>query len=496
MRNWIKKRLQNYQIPLNQVDFSLPKMLKEKKRVAVVGGGIAGIASAAALSERGFAVSLFERENFLGGKVGSWEFESKGERLRTEHGFHAFFRQYYNLLAFLKEIGADKHLISIDDYVLLYENKQKQGFKEVETTPGLNIIDLKKHGIFGWTTLLSPFSMPFLHLLRFDFKASFKRFDQENFAQFARRTFMPKKMQLVFNSFARAFFAEPENMSMAELIKGFHFYFLSNDKGLIYEVLDNDFQFSFIDYCIQFLEKNGVDLRLNTPLKSLEYKEQSFIINDENFDYCILCTDVNATKTIIEQASGLDSFRQIKKEAAALKNSGNYAVLRLWTDHFEEDKNLPFFIFTDRLKCLDSVTLYHKMEKESIAWSEKNQGGIFELHSYAVPIGMTKEACREHLLLELYHYFPELEGMEIKHEYFQFRNDFSAFHTSLYENRPKTVTEVAGLYFAGDWVKMDNCAMLMEGAYVSGVLAANHIMSKEGLQEKALVQVPPKGLLR
>ena len=72
--------------------------------------------------------------------------------------------------------------------------------------------------------------MPFLALLRFDFNKTFKQFDKENFAQYAKRTLMPKKMQLVFNSFARAFFAEPENMSMAELIKGFHFYFLSNDK--------------------------------------------------------------------------------------------------------------------------------------------------------------------------------------------------------------------------------------------------------------------------
>jgi uncharacterized protein with NAD-binding domain and iron-sulfur cluster len=41
---------------------------------------------------------------------------------------------------------------------------------------------------------------------------------------------------------------------------------------------------------------------------------------------------------------------------------------------------------------------------------------------------------------------------------------------------------------------MDNCAMLMEGAYVSGALAANHILKAEGVQEKTLVQVPTKGL--
>ncbi|MEZ5002894.1 MAG: FAD-dependent oxidoreductase [Chitinophagales bacterium] len=494
MKNWIKKRLNNYKIPINIVDTDKAVKLSTPRKVAVIGGGIAGIASASALSERGFEVHLFEKANYLGGKVGSWTFESNGETLRTEHGFHAFFKQYYNLLAFLKKIGADQHLIPIDDYVLLYENNQKQGFKGLETTPGLNILALKEHGIYGWKTLINPMSTPFLSLLRFNFQKTFKSYDKENFAQFAKRTFMPKKMRLVFNSFARAFFAEPENMSMAELIKGFHFYFLSNDKGLIYDVLDQDFQYSFINYCTDHLEKNGATIKLNTAVESIAYREEKFVVNDERYDYCIVCTDVNATKSIIQQSNNLAPFVTLQKQATALQNSGNYAVLRLWTNAFEKDDNLPFFIFTDRLKCLDSVTLYHKMEKESKQWSKENQGGIFELHSYAVPMAMDKDTCKEEMLRELFHYFPELKDMQIKHEFYQFRNDFSAFHTNLYHDRPEIKTEVEGLYYAGDWVKMNNCTMLMEAAYTSGVLAANYILTKENLQEHALFQVPTKGI--
>jgi carotenoid phi-ring synthase / carotenoid chi-ring synthase len=494
MRKWIEKKLQGYKIPLNKIDDRKPEKATLKKRVAVIGGGIAGIAAASTLAQKGFEVDLIEKANFLGGKVGSWEFESNGETLRTEHGFHAFFRQYYNLLDFLKEIGAYKHLIPIDDYVIIYEDNKKQGFKNVETTPGLNIIDLKRFGVYNWLTLISPFSMPLLGLLQFDFQKTFKKFDDENFAHFAKRTFLPKKMQLVFNSFARAFFAEPENMSMAELIKGFHFYFLSNDKGLIYDVLDQDFQSSFIDYCINHMEKFGTKIHLNQGVEKLIYQNGLFIINDKEYDYCVMSTDVNATKAIIQNSQGLENFKQLNRQTQALQNSGHYAVIRLWTDSFERDQELPFFIFTDRLKCLDSVTLYHKMEKESIAWSEENKGGIFELHSYAVPVEMSKEDCREQLMIEFYHYFPELKSMNIKHEYYQFRNDFSAFHTGLYADRPKIKTEVNNLFFAGDWVKMDNCAMLMEGAYVSGALAANYILKKENVQQKALFQVPSKGL--
>ena len=104
LRQLIKKKLQNYRINLNNPDTSLPLNLQQPKSVAVIGGGIAGISAACNLSERGFQVHLYEKENYLGGKLGSWQFQSHGETLRTDHGFHGFFRQYLNLRNFLKKI--------------------------------------------------------------------------------------------------------------------------------------------------------------------------------------------------------------------------------------------------------------------------------------------------------------------------------------------------------------------------------------------------------
>ena len=56
---------------------------------------------------------------------------------------------------------------------------------------------------------------------------------------------------------------------------------------------------------------------------------------------------------------------------------------------------MPFFIFTDALKILDSVTIYHRMEKTSEEWVKKNGGGIFELHSYAVPDDFPEEEIQK-----------------------------------------------------------------------------------------------------
>ena len=492
----IKKKLKNYKVELNSPDLSLPYHLTERKRVAVIGGGIAGISAAANLGERGFHVDLYEKANFLGGKVGSWNFESNGETLRTEHGFHAFFRQYYNLRSFMKKIGSFEHLIPIDDYIILLRNGNQMGFQGINNTPAMNILDLRKKGVFNLSTFFNPLSIPYLNLLKYNKDQTYRKYDHMSFETFAQKTRMPKKMRLVFNTFARAFFSEPDKMSMAELIKGFHFYFLSNDEGLIYDVLEDDFQYTFIDPCIDFLKANNVSIHLNTPINNIERTNDAFVVHQENYDYCVLATDVQHIKPLVEQSSGLNKYPHFKTSIQQLQTSDRYAVLRIWTDQFENNTDLPFFIFTDRFQCLDSITLYHRMEKESAHWSKENNGGIYELHSYALPDTLqTEEEIRQALLQEFLHYFPELKHMSIRHSYFQHKKDFPAFHTGLHLNRPTIDTEVPGLFLAGDWVKMESPSMLMEAAYTSGAIAANAILSQEGIRTNLLESVPSTGLL-
>ena len=135
------------------------------------------------------------------------------------------------------------------------------------------------------------------------------------------------------------------------------------------------------------------------------------------------------------------------------------------------------------------------MEKSSADWVKQNGGGIFELHSYAVPNDMTNgEEVRQSLLSEFESYFPETKGCQIKYEHFQFRDDFTAFHTNLYESRPDFKTDVPGMYLAGDWVRLPVPAMLMEAATTSALFAANEIMKNENLREEPVLTVPLKGI--
>ncbi|BAZ46148.1 carotene 7,8-desaturase [Chondrocystis sp. NIES-4102] len=76
-------------------------------RVAIVGAGLAGMATAIDLVDAGAQVEIFESRPFVGGKVGSWV-DKDGNHV--EMGLHVFFGCYYNLFALMEKIGAIDNL--------------------------------------------------------------------------------------------------------------------------------------------------------------------------------------------------------------------------------------------------------------------------------------------------------------------------------------------------------------------------------------------------
>jgi isorenieratene synthase len=203
---------------------------------------------------------------------------------------------------------------------------------------------------------------------------------------------------------------------------------------------------------------------------------------------------VKGTKSIIKNSDYFkNEHSDFYNQMTNLKQSQRYSVLRVWIDK-DIREGVPFFIFTDALKILDSVTIYHRMERTSEEWVNRNGGGIFELHSYAVPDDFPKEEIRNQFLKEFEEYFPEIKGYKVKYEHLQVKDDFTAFHTNLYKTRPTVKTGVENLFLAGDWVKLESPAMLMEAATTSALVVANSIFQKENLQELPVFSVPLKGI--
>jgi len=258
--------------------------------------------------------------------------------------------------------------------------------------------------------------------------------------------------------------------------------------------LDDDFEKTLWEPAIKYLNNHSAEIKLSTPINSISKNENKFIINKEAFDYLIMASDIKGSKKIIGHSDYIKTnYSEFYLQINQQKQSQRYAVLRIWIDK-DVREDIPFFIFTDALKILDSVTVYHRMEKSSEDWTNKNGGGVFELHTYALPDNFPKTDVRDQLLKEFEAYFPEIKNYQILYEHLQVKDDFTAFHTNLFSNRPGFKTAINNLYLAGDWVKLDCPAMLMEAATTSALYCANNILSKEGLKPEPIFSVPLRGI--
>jgi squalene-associated FAD-dependent desaturase len=95
---------------------SMPPPLSQPT-VAVVGGGLAGLAAACALSNTGFQVTLFEKRPFLGGRASSYEHPGTGEVV--DNCQHVLFRVCTNLVEFYERIGVADQIRWYDEMTFI-----------------------------------------------------------------------------------------------------------------------------------------------------------------------------------------------------------------------------------------------------------------------------------------------------------------------------------------------------------------------------------------
>ncbi len=498
-RRVIRRRLHNYKVRLNRPDTLLPEAVPTPTKVAVIGGGLAGIAAASTLAERGCEVVLYEANDHLGGKLGAWRVDlgEHGGEQGMEHGFHAFFGSYYNLDRFLSRLGLDGAFRTTEDYRILTRDGRSLGFAGLEPTPFLNLLDLVRKGVLdGWSMLLNPRLRRLDPLLRYDPEVTFARLDHVSFEQFSREAALPADMRLMFNTFARAFFARADQMSMAALMKSFHLYYLSNDAGLMFRYPTDDHGTALLAPMRAWLEKHGVSVRLSSPVERLERQKNGRLrVNGQPYDHVVLATDVGAAGRILASSPLAEEDPALIARLTRLRPQNRYSVLRVWID--KDPRPLPAFTVTEKIRILDSVTTVHRAEAEAGRWVAARGGGaVLELHAYEVPEKFTSaEAIREALLADLDDHLPELRGASILHEEMYVKDDFTPFFTGMEAHRPPTTTAIEGLVVAGDWVKLPCPAMLMEGAFTSGLLAANTILTASGAREEVVYSVPLRGAL-
>jgi isorenieratene synthase len=213
-------------------------------------------------------------------------------------------------------------------------------------------------------------------------------------------------------------------------------------------------------------------------------------------DYYVFATDVPGVQQLFKLGQG-EVNQQVHNQVEKLAIADPFAVARFWFDR-DFDWEHSNFTSLSGYQLTDSITLYHRIQDQFIAWHEKTGGSVVELHAYCYK---EKQFPNQQALLttfeqELYEIVPPLKSATMLHRELVNQKNFSGYPPGSYAERPETCSCAPNLIFAGDWVKMPFPCGLMERAISSGLLAANEILHREGLQRRSLFSVNPEGILK
>ena len=519
-----------------------------EERVVVVGGGIAGLAAATTLAERGVRVTLLEACDQLGGRVRAWPVdggdpdggdpdggadapgttsasggtpdERPGTQSRTmSRGFHAFFRQYYTLRALLRRTdpGLDR-LVPVPDYPLRRGDGLTDSFAGLPLTPPANLAAfVVRSPTFPLAALPSVHLPSAIELISVSYPESHEAYDGESAQDFLDRLRFPEGARhLALEVFARSFFAHPTDFGAGELVGMFHTYFAGSSEGLLFDVPDDDYDTALWAPLGRYLSGLGADVRTGTRAEALARGEDGVwrvrTAGEElTADAVVVATDPRVTRELL---AGLadgdladDDRRRWHERVAAGRNAPPFAVLRLWLDGTVAPER-EAFLGTSGYDLLDNVTVLERFEQGAADWSAGHGGSVVELHAYAADprrdpdlagdgaCGLDLGRLRRRLLDSLHEVYPETRELEAVYEELLVEDDCGLVGTGPWRDRLTVDTPYPGLVLAGDGLRVEWPIALMERAAVTGVLAANCLLQDWSVRGEDIWTVPLQGILK
>jgi squalene-associated FAD-dependent desaturase len=462
----------------------------QKPKVAVVGGGLAGLAAGCALAGSGFQVTVFERRPFLGGRASSYQHPGTGEVV--DNCQHVLLGCCTNLIEFYTRLGVEKKIRWYDSLTFL--------------EPG------GRASVIGASWLPAPFHTgpAFLGAACLSLK------DKLSIA-----TAMASLAQSVPVDNGEVFLAWLQRHGQtARAIDRFW-------KTILISALNEDLDRMSVPYAAQvvresflksapagrmgvptvpltdlygtaevYIRARGGEVRLRSGVESYRAGPEGVTLSVAgdavSFDFVVLAASFDVLPRLLPETSAAESLR----ESLSHFESSPITGIHLWFDRQISD--LDHAVLLDRT----IQWMFHKSRLLDGARGSPNEpgGSYVELvvSSSRSLIDKSRQEIIDLALTELREFFPGardanlVKSTVIKevHATYSPKPGVDAY-------RPRSETVWPRVFLAGDWTATGWPAT-MEGAVRSGYRAAECIAKVTGRSEPAFLQpdLPAAGLMR
>jgi squalene-associated FAD-dependent desaturase len=455
-------------------------------RVGIVGGGLAGMACAAALAGRGLQVELFEARKKLGGRAGSYIDRATGEAI--DHCQHVAMGCCTNFIDFCHRTGIIELFKRQTTLHFYGPDSRRSDFSPSRWLPApLHLI--RPLLAFRFLTLAEKFSIArcMLALITSSMR------DGEDSSTVLEWLKSQRQSERVIERFWKVILVSAlaeslERASLAAASKVFVDGFLAHRDAANVLVPTVSLDELYQGRVRQQLLKNGVQIHLQTPIAAIsgdENRVTGLQMADGQaceFDVVVLAVPWTRISSLVAEPIA----QRIDPDGHFSKIHGSpISSVHLWFDR--QIMDLPNVIFVERLS----------------QWIFARTPGSFRGEFYyQVVISAShdlvcrdKEAVIADVCEEIAAAFPAAREAKLLRSKL-LTEDLAVFSVrpGLDESRPRQQTAIPNLMLAGDWTSTGWPAT-MEGAVRSGYLAAEAALRQIGQAERILMPDLPRNWL-
>ena len=444
------------------------------KNIAIIGGGIAGLAAGCALAESGHRVTLFERKPYLGGRASSYEHPGTGEIV--DNCQHVLLGCCTNLIDFYHRIGSDRDVQWFDTLTFITPDGRSSQLKPSNlpapshSTPAF----LRAHFLSSVDKLAISRGLAAMmrEPLADDGESFLDWLHRHRQTERAIRRFWEPVLVSALNE-------DLERCSVRYASLVFRDSFLKSARAGTMGVPAVPLT-ELYSKAQTYIEQHGGEVRLRTGVASLQSDngEVRLALNTGEsltFDSAVIAVPWHAAAKLVPELA--PQLNQIE--------SSPITGIHLWFDRKITD--LPHAVLLDR----NIQWMFHK----SVLQPQRGeQGSYVELvvSSSKKLVDMPRQEIIDLAVVELAEFFPIVRQAKLQKA--TVVKELHATYSVLPGSdalRPKQRTHDPRVVLAGDWTETGWPAT-MEGAVRSGYLAAAVIAEREFV----VPDLPASGLMR